>query len=380
MLFDKLGRFLIEGMEAGLLKMEVNMFNIFKRKDSPYYYIDFSIDGARIKISTRCTSRQAVEQALKQVLITAFQKIQNPEMPGTIPLFKEVSAEFVQYQKNRLLKSWKREELCHRTLLSYLGNKRIDEISPNDLLIVLQNISNRKKRGGKQISPRSVDYIRGYLHRLFEHAKNVKGYVEKNPVENIRKIKYNNRRTRIISPDEFRELVKSTEDDLAKDAFFFFVNTGLRLGELISLKKSDFLQGDGFIYFRITREKNGTLTEFPLVLDRLVNIVEKYLSRQGSEYFWVYPDGTPLSKWRILYEFEKAKKKAGIRNLQLKDIRRTFNTRLFQNGCKDLIREYLMGHTLPEIPARYSIFTINDVADEIKRIKEKLEQFCPSYE
>lgn len=162
-----------------------------------------------------------------------------------------------------------------------------------------------------------MDYLRGYLHRLFEYAKNIEGYVEKNPVENIPRIKYNNRRTRIVSPDEYGMLLRNTDEELIKDIFCFFINTGLRLGELLSLKKSDFLQGDGFMYCRIIREKNGVVTEFPIVLNKSIKIVDKYLNRKGNEYFWLYPDGTPLKKWKMIYRFQKAKEKQSYRTLEL---------------------------------------------------------------
>ncbi len=55
------------------------------------------------------------------------------------------------------------------------------------------------------------------------------------------------------------------------------------------------------------------------------------------------------------------------------DIRRTFCTRLRMVGCDYELREYLMGHKIPGVSYRYSIYNVNTIAEHLKTLEEKIK-------
>jgi len=116
------------------------------------------------------------------------------------------------------------------------------------------------------------------------------------------------------------------------------------------------------------------LTEFPLVWDVAKKIAEKYLKMGKGSKFFSYSDGSPLTRNRLIYAVKRAKKMAGMENFCCNDLRRTFCTRMRQAGCDYEVREYLMGHRIPGVSSRYSIFTVQYLVDYLKNIEEKVAQ------
>jgi len=72
------------------------------------------------------------------------------------------------------------------------------------------------------------------------------------------------------------------------------------------------------------------------------------MSKKIGNSFFSYLDGQPFAKGKLIYQFQKVRKKSGIKNLCFHDLRRTFYSRLKLAGCDYLILEYLMGHILPQ--------------------------------
>jgi integrase/transcriptional regulator with XRE-family HTH domain len=366
-------KFMAAGSIEDLQKKEVHM-KIRKRPESPYYYVDICVKNHRFRMSTRTTNKKIAELIGFQILYRFWNTFEFSPFKN-IPDFENASKEFLEHQKKKGIRSWKNEELCHKTLVPYLGKIKVDEITPSKIQETLEKI----KETRPEISSRTLDYYRGYLHRFFEYLKNIKNYVTKNPVEKIPKIKVENKRTIILSASDEEILLKNITDSVVKDVVKFVLLTGLREGEVLNLKKENFIVEGEITFFRIKREKNFTITEFPVVWKELKEIVEKYIHLPGG-YFFVYSDGKPIGKWKLIYEFQKAREKAGIKNIWFHDLRRTFYTRMKLVGCDYLILEYLMGHRLPEISSRYFSCSIKNISDELKKLEEKLSHYCPSKE
>ncbi len=160
--------------------------------------------------------------------------------------------------------------LCHRHLILYLDKMRPDTITPKKIHETLIKIKNERN-----LAPRTVDYLRGYLHRFFEYARKIEEWVRENPVQKVERPKYNNCRTTILDISQQQVFLRNIDDKFIRDAVIFMLFTGLRLGELLKLKKEDFKSAGDFIYFSIQREKVPELTtEFPVVREIPRKIVE----------------------------------------------------------------------------------------------------------
>ena len=366
-LFENLERKIVVARIRGdLLEKGVSM-KLRKRSESPYYYLDICLNGVRVRMSTRTTSKREAEAiaALIHYNFWRKQKLENLSVLK-VPTFEEESARFIEYQRKKGLVSLTREQECHRALVPYLGKITVDQISPVKIQESLEKIKEEKPG----ISPRTLDYYRGYLHRFFQYEKNIVTNVKENPVEKVPRFKFDNRRSVILTQNDEVTFLNSIEDPVVKDIVRFVLLTGLRQGEALNIRKENLIVDNGLTYLKIKREKNNLVTEFPIVGDQLRQIVNRYYSAQGDNFF-SYPDGQPITKWKMIYEFQKARKKSGIKNLCFHDLRRTFYTRMKLAGCDYLILEYLMGHILPQISSRYFAYTVKDIAQHLDELAKK---------
>jgi integrase len=377
MLFDKLMIEILEsGAGGGFSSKEVYM-SLYKRERSRYFYVDVTYDNLRLRKSTKCENRRDAEKVKLHLLLKMMNLVPSAantfssvpqEAQDILPPSFEQASEIYLEEKCKSKKSYKRETLCHRDLVKYFKGQRIDAITPQKVHAWMQNEKKRVVRGGKTISARSINYNRGYLHRMFEFAVNVYNWVRDNPVKNIQPLAENNMRDRVLSPKEEIALFSFVRQEWLRDVIIFALETGLRLGEIASLKKSQFLMDVKIPHFKIRREKSGVMTEFPVISENLFRITGRNLDGSfDGDAFFCDDKGSSLTDNKISKSFRQTVKKAGLADLTFHDLRRTFFTRLRWANCNPTLAEYLMGHKLPHLTARYLSYSLNDIAEELKK-------------
>jgi integrase len=378
MLFDSIMTEILEA-GSGFSSKEVKQMSLYKRKGSPYYYASLTYGNLpRIRRSTCCENKRDAEKVKLHLLLKMMNLVpasnQNQLCPmepqeNLPPFFSEVSQKYLDEKASTLI-SYKREMMCHKDVIKHFGTKRVDKITPQDINSFIQKERTRKVRGGKTLSARSINYNRGYLHRVFEFAQDVYDWVQTNPVNKIDPLPQDNMRDRVLSPEEEKILLPCIEKEWLKDIVNFTLLTGLREGEVAGLRKSNF-QMDGEIpYFKLKREKGKIWTEFPVIFPELAGIINKYLySRSKGDTFFCDEAGKQLNASKIYNHYRKAVKKTSLKHLVFQDLRRTFFSRIRLNGCNPTVAEYLMGHKQKELVARYLSYNLNSIAEELKRIE-----------
>jgi integrase len=358
-------------------KREVAM-SIYRQKKSRNYTINISFRGKRTRVSSRCSSKQDAERVeallLAQVIGSIFPATSHNNAPlsePVLPTFSEASGQYLKDMCIGKKAAWKREEQCHRDLVPFFGERRIDQITPQLILKWREEETQRVVRGGKKISPRSVNYNLGYQKRLFNYAVKIQGWVKDNPASIIDPVPQNDKRDRVVSGDEIKMLLDACEHDWFRRLLVFEDESGFRVGEVASLKTGDFHLDDEIPHFKKKREKNNVLTEFPIVSERLVTVIKEQMSvRRTTDHFFIDEDGNPISIHNIGYWFRKAAAKAGIKNIIFGDLRRTFYSRLRSLGCNEMYAEYCMGHRVTGIASHYLVHNLSGVYEELKRVEE----------
>jgi len=356
---------------------EVKM-SLFKQKRSRYFYINISYGGKRIRVSSRCENKRDANKVKLLVLARLMQTISptnqmiqdiSPSPKPALPTFADASGQYLKDMCEGKKIAWKREALCHRDLVPCFGERRVDQVTPQLVMKWREEETQRIVRGGKQISPRSVNYNLGYLKRFFNYAIEIQGWMKDNPAAKIRPLPENNKRDRILFEDEEVKLLGACEYAWFKRLLILGIETGLRIGEISSLKTGEFHLDYGIPHFKKARAKNKAITEFPVVSERLVEAIHQQLSvPRTTDYFFVDESGSPVTTDKIERQFKKATAKAGIEGLVLHDLRRTFCSRLNWLGCNKMFIEYLMGHTVKGIESRYVTNSLARVDEELKRV------------
>ncbi len=349
---------------------------LYKRERSRYFYVDVTYDNLRIRKSTKCENRRDAEKIKLHLLLKMMNLVpavnQNQLCPmeaqeNLSPTFAEASQKYLE-EKATTTKSLKREKLCHKDVVGYFGSKRIDKITPQDIHSFMQAERKRKVRCGKNLSARSINYNRGYLHRVFEFALNVYGWAPVNPVRNIDPLPEDNMRDRVLSLEEEKTLLSCIEKEWLRDITTFALDTGLRIGEVASLRKGNFHMAGDMRHFKLKREKGGVWTEFPITSPMLMSVIEKYLNTGKGDTFFCSEGGETLTSNVISKRFRQAVNRAGINNFIFHDLRRTFYSRLRLRGCNPTVAEYLMGHKQRGLIARYLSYDLHSIAGELRKM------------
>ena len=204
------------------------------------------------------------------------------------------------------------------------------------------------------------------FHHLFSKAFEWE-MIEQHPFERGKSLmlKENNERVRFLNKAEIQSLLKHSPGYL-RNIISCAINTGMRRGEILSLKWNQ-IKGD-FIYLRRTKTKEKR--EIP-INDEMVILFKRIKSEQSPKGKNVVGlDGKPidgqnrLSEYVFTYKgvavknikksFKTALKNAGINDFRFHDLRHTFASQVIMRGgdLKDV--QELLGHKSMSMTLRYS--------------------------
>lgn len=225
----------------------------------------------------------------------------------------------------------------------------VAEIKAFDIDRVLLGIS-----GG-----RTQKYTKQVLHSAFKKALQL-GIVEKNIVELVDDIKYKKKKSKALTTTEQVEFLQKIKGRRFENVMLFYLHTGVRRAEGVSLRWEDIDEEKGLIHIRGTKteESNRYIVLTPdvkkiLEKQRLQNKKEKI---KGDLVF-------PYSITRMSKNF-----KLVCPNHKLHDLRHTFVTRCAECGINANVCQQLVGHSTSDMTM--NVYT--HVLDEFKR-KEALK-------
>jgi site-specific recombinase XerD len=153
-----------------------------------------------------------------------------------------------------------------------------------------------------------------------------------------------------LTPDECKAMVRSTNGTGKKLMLALMFETGIRRGEVVSIKQNDIFENKILIHGKGNKERRLSLT--PEVV-KLVNIYIKQLSKNkdkmGSEYLFPGLHGKKLSTESVRLRVEGAAKRAGIAPDRLAKItphvtRKSLATNLLMNNTAIDVVQAILGH------------------------------------
>ena len=198
-----------------------------KRKDgSTAWFYDFMLSGVRYRGVAGSTKTQAMR---------AQEKIRTKVLGGKYELENDIKnpkiEEFakVYLQRREHIRSRKRDELSVKTLLSFFEGKYLASIGPSliqDYIV---------KRRGEKVANSTINRELACLKCMLNLA--VKwGDTLTNPMKQVDLLEEPPGRTRYLHQDEATILLEHCNNSYLKPIVFTALNTGMRLGEILSLK------------------------------------------------------------------------------------------------------------------------------------------------
>jgi len=172
----------------------------------------------------------------------------------------------------------------------------------------------------------------------------------------------------VLTTEEFQKLYSTIRNTKHKIAVALMYSTGMRVGEVVSLKIKDI---DSLNNKIIIRKPKGKVDRVVLLDEKIFLLIKEYLSEYNpKEYFLNGEKGGQYSSRSIQMIVKSACKKANIeKNISTHSMRHSCFTQLIKNGTDLRTVQRLAGHKNINTTAGYIRITDQDVLDIKSPIK-----------
>ena len=255
-------------------------------------------------------------------------------------------------QKQQL--EWWRDEIGHYVLA---------DVTPALVTEGKEKLQNEKTRTGKPRAPATVKRYLAALSHVFTIAVKDWNWTTDNPVSNVTKPEEPRGRTRFLSDDEIIDgekvdgertrLLKAcrqSDNNYLYTVVVLALSTGMRQGEIMSLKWSDVDLKKGQI--TLFETKNKEIRVVPIA-GRALESMKEHPRRLDTPL--LFPSKVDKDKPMDLRNpWEKALKKAEITDFRFHDLRHSAASYLAMNGATPGEIAAVLGHKTLQMVKRYA--------------------------
>jgi integrase/recombinase XerD len=170
----------------------------------------------------------------------------------------------------------------------------------------------------------------------------------------------------VLSVQEVRDLIDSTNFAKSKIILKMLYSSGLRISELVNLtpKDLDFQQNLGWV-----RKGKGSKDRMFKIAESIKKPLQKYLSENPKNKY-LFSEDSPMSPRNVQIMIKKSAKKANInKKVTPHTLRHSFATHLLERGENLLVIQQLLGHENLETTRIYTHIS----QEQIKNVKSPLD-------
>jgi integrase len=282
-------------------------------------------------------------------------------------IFNEV---FKRYcESNAHKKSLKDEMTLIRLWVEpVVGSKRIQEITKFDI----ERIERNMLKAGR--AARSVEYTFAVIRQVFNYAKSIKLFAGESPTKSVKRLKYDNRRMRFLSPDEARALLlelKTRSLPVYRMAILS-LHAGLRLGEITKIK----WQHINFEHRQLTLvdTKNGE-SRMAFMTDSVFQMFSEM--EYGAANDLVFPSKNKNEIQFLSHTFSRVVSSLGLNDgvtdrrmkVVFHSLRHSCASHLAMNGADLYTIQAVLGHKTLAMAQRYSHLTNDHIKNSVERLQ-----------
>ena len=285
----------------------------------------------------------------RRALNVAVDKLEASCLPG----FEYViSYLYDKYRRNHSVSSLSQTGQTLHSFLSFfkaLERRDINEIKRSDIAAYVEH---EQERGLK------INSVRNHLHTLYAFLQ----YLVDNdvlPADILQKkirIKLPVVLPRAIPTEDLQKILQSITSERDRALILLLLHTGMRIGELLSVKMADIILSERKILLYLA-EKNlhGRIVYYSSAAEQAL-IKWLALRKITSEYLFYGNGGQKLSyvaAWMIMKE---AVQQAGLeqKGYSLHSLRHTFATNMLNAGLRLEVLQQLLGHLTIDITLQYA--------------------------
>ena len=306
---------------------------------SKFYQLVYFVDGKRTTVSTKTTNLHEAYKFLGSFKVN--QKEQTKEEPASISL-SEFKTEYLEFIKPTKSKKYVCSiDLSFRMLINFTGDIQLNKL---DLRALDKFITATFSR-----TPRGASLYYRTLKAAFSKAV-LWNYISENPLKKIRSPKVAKTFPIFITEEELKFILSNTQEEVLRNLFLLAFYTGMRLGELISMKWSwiDFKQNQITVKcseeFTTKGKKERVIPINQNLRTVLTNFFPKVISIT-DDYVFSRINGVKLNDDFIAKKFKKAVRASKLNDkVHFHTLRHSFASLLVQRGVSLYVVKELLGH------------------------------------
>ena len=280
-------------------------------------------------------------------------------------------------------------EIVEQHIIPRLGELELDELTPSVLQhYITELLQSGNLKTGRGLAANSVSAIINVIQNSLRTAFNL-GYTKEYTADRIKRPKSQEKNVSCFSIQEQKKIEQAVLNS-KKDKMFgvmLCLYTGLRVGELLALKWTDFDLQKGHLsvsrschdgkgndgkYIRIedTPKTSSSRRIIPLP-KQLLPIIKEFKKNSNSEYV-VSCNSKPLSVRSYQRSFDLLQRKLGITHRGFHSLRHTFATRALECGMDVKTLSEILGHKSPTVTLNRYVHSLMEHKKEMMNKLGKL--------
>ena len=280
-------------------------------------------------------------------------------------------------------------EIVEQHIIPRLGELELDELTPSVLQhYITELLQSGNLKTGRGLAANSVSAIINVIQNSLRTAFNL-GYTKEYTADRIKRPKSQEKDVSCFSIQEQKTIEQAVLNS-KKDKMFgvmLCLYTGLRVGELLALKWTDFDLQKGHLsvsrschdgkgkdgkYIRIedTPKTSSSRRIIPLP-KQLLPIIKEFKKKSNAEYV-VSCNGKPLSVRSYQRSFDLLQRKLGITHRGFHSLRHTFATRALECGMDVKTLSEILGHKSPTVTLNRYVHSLMEHKKEMMNKLGKL--------
>ena len=267
----------------------------------------------------------------------------------------------IYLEKKKHKKSWALDKQRIMIMAEFLGDPPLSRIGKSHIEKLEKYLFSKKISKTRKMRPSTVNRYFEILNNLFNMAVE-DGYITENPVKHYQKFVEEGTR-RALSLEELQEVLKSAfyiqensrsfVQSIIFDLISFAINTGMRLSEILNLKKS-YIQGDVIFYplsetkyRRRTYSKNNKVKAV-CINNKALDVIKN--QKSGTEYVFPLRRRNPAVIRRSVTRIREI---TGIKDFSFHQLRHTTST-IVSSSVGIAVAKTILGHSDIKTTMRYT--------------------------
>lgn len=270
-----------------------------------------------------------------------------------VPKLADFIPEYLEYVRTVANKrSWWRDQIALDHLTRYLGNIKLDAITP----LILNDYQAHRESMGRTNG--TINRELSILRRVYSVARIKNLYMGDNPVSGIQFLYEEQKIDRVLSYEEEDKLMAASPHYL-RTILICALNTGMRKNEIITLEWKNVDLNNNYITVESRHTKTKRVRKVPInsTLKEVLAVCNNSAGIKGHDKTHVFLSrlGNPYKAQDSLKKvFNTAVRRSAIDKLRFHDLRHTAATRMIEAGADITDVAEALGHYDIRTTMRYA--------------------------